>query len=97
MSAKTKVAKPLSEAGDGPTGSQVTLSTGSKVINYTDESVSSGTLMLVPVYDYTGKTAAMSQVPENLPPLTVSADIPKRKVGRCSGVLENLQVVLEDS
>ena len=40
---------------------------------------------------------ATSQVPDNLPSLPISADIPGGKAGRCSGVWKNLQSVLEDS
>ena len=53
--------------------------------------------MLVPVYDTTGRVVAMLQVPENLLLLPISADIPKGKAGRCSGIWKNLQAVLEDS
>ena len=48
-SSKTKVVKVLSEEGEGLSGSQVTVSTGSTVINYIDRIVSSGTPMLFPV------------------------------------------------
>ena len=67
------------------------------MINCCNGSISLGTPMLVPVHDLTGQTMAMSQVPENLPPLAIPADIPKEKVGRCSSVWKNLQAVLEDS
>ena len=82
-STKTKAVKPLPEADDRLTGSLVTISTGSMVINCTDGSISLGTPSLVPVYEPTGKIVIMSQVPENLPPLPVLADIPKEKAGRC--------------
>ena len=76
-SGKNKAEQPLPEAGNRPTGSQVTMSTGSMVINCTDGLVSLGTSILVQVYGPTWKIVAMSQVPENLPPLPISADIPK--------------------
>ena len=99
-STKTKAAKPLSEAGDGLTGSQVTLSIAygyTIIINCTDESVSLGTPMLVTVSNPTGKIVTMSQVPDNLPSLPISVDIPRGKADRCSDIWKNLQVVLEDS
>ena len=40
---------------------------------------------------------ALSQVPDNLPPPLVSADIQRGKAGRCSSIWKNLQSVLEDS
>ena len=52
--------------------------------------------MLVPVYDTMGRIVAMSQVPENLSPLSISADIPRGKSERCSDIWKNLQAVLED-
>ena len=67
------------------------------MINCVDGTVSSGPPMLIPVYNDTGRAVAMSQVPNNLPPLPVSADIPRGKAGRCSGIQKNLQAVLEDS
>ena len=87
---KTKVVKVLAEAGKGPSGSQVTVLAGSVMINCVDGTVSSGTPMLVLVYDTTGRVVAMLQVPENLPPLPVSADIPRGKAGRCLGIWKNL-------
>ena len=67
------------------------------VINCTDGSVLLGTLILVPVYDPTGKIVAMSQVPDNPTLLPISVDIPREKEGRCFSIWKNLQVVLEDS
>ena len=58
-STKAKTSKTLPETGDGPTGSQATMSTGSTVINCTDGLVSWGTPLLVSVYDPTGKIVAM--------------------------------------
>ena len=76
-SSKTMVEKVLLEAGKGLSGSYVTVSTGSTVINCIDGTMSSRALMLVPVYITTGRVVAMSHVPDNLPSLPVSADIPK--------------------
>ena len=53
--------------------------------------------MLVSVYDPAGRTVAMSQVLENLPPPPISVDIPKGEAGRYSSVQKNLQVALKDS
>ena len=75
----------------------MTVSKGCTVINCIDGTVSSGTPMLVPVYDATAKIVAMSEVPDNLPPLPISADIMRGKAGRCSSILKNLQSALEDS
>ena len=96
-SAKAKAVKPLPEAGNGLTGSQVTVSTGFMVINCTDGSVSSGIPMLVIAYNFTGKIVAMSQVPGTLPPPPISVDIQRGKVDRFSGIWKNLQAVVEDS
>ena len=49
--AKTKAVKSLPEAGDRLTRCWVTVSTGSMVMNCANGSVSSGTLMIVLVYD----------------------------------------------
>ena len=72
------------------------MSTGSIVINCTYGSVSLDTVMLVLVYNSTGKIMSKSQVPEDLPPPSISVDIPRGKTGRCSSVWKNLKVVLED-
>ena len=96
-SSKTKAVKVLAEAGKGPSRSQVTVLTGSMVINCVDGTVSSGTPMLVPVYDTRGRVVAMSHVPENLPPPPISVDIPREKAGRCPSIWKNLQGILEDS
>ena len=53
--------------------------------------------MLVPVYDATGRVVATSQVQDYLSPLLISADIPRGKAGRFSGIWKNLQSALEDS
>ena len=95
-SSKTKVANVLSEADSGLAGSQVTVSVGSTVINCIDGTVSLGTPILGPVSDSTGKVVAMLQLPDNLPPLPISADIPRGKTGRCSSIKKNLQPALED-
>ena len=39
----------------------------------------------------------MSQVPDNLPPLPISADILRGKGGRCSSIQKNLHSLLDDS
>ena len=93
---KTK-AKVLAEKGEGPSGSWVTISTGSTVINCNDGTVYLGTLMLVLVYEAMGRIVAMLQVLENLPPLPVSADILREKAGRYSSIWKKLQAVPEDS
>ena len=89
-SSKTKAAKVLAEASKGLSGSQVTVSTGSTVVNCIDGIVSSGIPMLVPVYDGTGRVVAMSEVLDNFPPLPVSVDIQRGKAGRCSSIQKNL-------
>ena len=96
-SSKTKAVKVLAEAGEGLSRSQVTVCAGSTMVNCVDGTVSSGTQMLVPVYNATGRVVAMSQVPDNLPSSPTSADIPRGKAGRCSGIQKKLQAVLEDS
>ena len=53
--------------------------------------------MHVTVYSTTGRVVAMSQVPDNLAPQHVSADILRGKADRCSHIQKNLQLVLEDS
>ena len=68
------------EEGNGLTGSSITVSTGSMVINCTDGSVSPGTAMLIPVYDSTGKIVALSQVPEDLPPPLIWTSLGRRQV-----------------
>ena len=45
----------------------------------------------------TGRVVAMPQVPNNVPPLLISADILRGKAERYSGIWKNLQAVLEDS
>ena len=59
----TKAVKVLAEAGKGPPGSQVTVLTVSMMINCVDGTVSSGTPMLIPVYDTMGRVVAMLQLP----------------------------------
>ena len=76
---------------------ELSVSIVSMVINCVDETGSSGSPMLVPVYNAKGKVVAMLQVQENCPSPPISADILKGKVGRCSGIQKNLQAVLEDS
>ena len=52
---KTKAAKTLSEAGNGLTQSQATVSIGHTVTNYINGLIYLGTPVLVPVYSPTGK------------------------------------------
>ena len=59
----------------------MTILTGSTVINCVDGTLSSGTPMLVPVYDATGRVVAMSQVTDNFPPSPISADILRGRQG----------------
>ena len=54
QSTKTKSVKPLLEAVDGLTGSWVRMSRGCMVRDCTNKPVSSGTTMLVSVYDTKG-------------------------------------------
>ena len=51
----------------------------------------------VPVYDAKGNVVAASKIPEDLPPLPVSLDIPRGKSGRCSIAWKNLKTAIEDS
>ena len=81
----------------GMTGSWVTDPSDSAVISCTDRLISLGTPMLLPVHDPTRNIVAMSQVPKNFPPLSISADILKGKTGRCLSVQDNLQAAQEDS
>ena len=67
------------------------------MINCINGTVFLETPVLVPVYDSTGKVVAMSQVPDNIPPLPIATDILRGKAGRCSGIWKNLHSVLEDS
>ena len=73
------------------------LSTGSKVIDCTSGAVYLGTPMLLPVYDTKRNIIGMSQVPKNLPLLSIKADIQKGKPGRCTTACKNLQTALKDS
>ena len=77
-SAKSKAVKPLLEAVDRITGSQVTMSMGSVVIDCANGDLSFGTPILVPVYDTKGNIVAVSQVPEILSPLPILVEIPLR-------------------
>ena len=96
-SAMTNTVKVLPKVGDRLTGICVTVSAGSTMINCIDGTVSLVTPILVPVYNSTGKVVAMLQVPDNLPTLSISADIPIWKTERCCSIWNNLQSALEDS
>ena len=93
QSAKIKEVKSLPEA---LTGSRVTMSMDCTVIDFVIGVVSLGMLMLVLVHNTKENIVALSQMPEDLPPLPVSVDIPRAKTGRCTMVQKNLQVALKD-
>ena len=89
QTAKTKAVKPLSGVVDRLTRNWVKISTSCMVIDCTNGTVSSGTPMLVLVYDMKIHEVAMSQVPEDLPQILISMDIPwgRQVDAPCSGRL----------
>ena len=89
-SANTKAVKPLLEAGVGLTRIWVTVSTVCAIIDYTNGAVSLDTPVVVLVHNTKGNIVAMSQLPEELSPLPISAGILRGKTGRCSVIHKNL-------
>ena len=84
-------------AVDGLARGQVTMSTGSRVIDCSDEAVSSDTPVFISMYNAKGNMIAIYQVPENLLPSGISDDILERKLAMCAPVCNNLQTALEDN
>ena len=83
------------EAMDGPARSQVMKSISSSVIGSWNEAVSSGTSMLIHMSDSNGNIIAMSQVPNNLPPTPISAEIPRENQDKCTTAHQNLQTFIK--